>query len=182
MYWIGSLNYFLTHSGIRFCNLDSTIQSSSKSISSTRITLSILKHTGVSDKHEQSGCYPTFQSLILIYADLYKSQVGLKCQSPTCASSVLGLIRSMIHHACSKIYTWTAINKCMPSRSIEIQYGRARKHLPLKGGECLDESIITFQEPIYPKNEGCSVLLLLENQSIHPSIKTNNFYLKQKTI
>lgn len=68
----------------------------------------------------------------------------------------------------------------MPSRNTEIQYGRARKYLPLKGGELLEESIITFQEPIYLKNKGCSVILLLENQSIHSSIKTNNFYLKKK--
>lgn len=42
----------------------------------------------------------------------------------------------------------------MPSKKVEIQYGSARKHLPLKGGKLLDESIITSQEPIYPKNKG----------------------------
>ena len=74
IYWISSLNYFLTHSGIRFCNLDSTIQSSSKSITSTRIILRIYQtHYGVGDEHEQSSCYPTFQSQTLIYADLYEN-------------------------------------------------------------------------------------------------------------
>lgn len=109
-----------------------------------------------------------------------KAQVVLKCQSPTWASSVLRLIRSVTHHAWSKTYTWIDINKCIPSRKVEIQYGSARKHLPLKGCKLLDESIITFQEPIYPKNKGCSALLLLENHSIHSTKIKRNFYLKKK--
>lgn len=67
----------------------------------------------------------------------------------------------------------------MPSRKVKIQYNRARKHLPLEGNKLLNESMITFQEPIYPKNKVCSALSLAENQSICP-IKENNQRLSFK--
>lgn len=72
----------------------------------------------------------------------------------------------------------------MPSKKVEIQYGSARKHLPLKGGKLLDEFIITSQEPIYPKNKGlfCATFTRKPKHKPINENKQRNFYFLKKIV